>query len=148
MAFMLHFDHENRVIYHKVSGVMNQSQLEEANQHIARDTTCMDYSMILDFSAVRHFDLPEHTLEKLGRRIRQEIPVRLRALVVNDRALEGAEAFAAHAANAFCTTRVFTCLGDACQWLLISEDDLLRKCRGYRPADTFYGSNADHWQYV
>ncbi len=148
MSFMIYFDHENRVIYQKASGVMNQSQMEEANQHIGTVPGCDDYSLILDFTEVRLFDIPEHTLEKLGRKIRLEIPVRLRALIIGERSFEAAESFAAHASNAFRTIRVFQTLPDACHWLLVNEQDLLRKCSGYRPADTVYDSNSDHWQYV
>jgi hypothetical protein len=147
MPFMIHADHDNRVIYQKVRGVYNASHLTEANAHIKSIESAWDYSMLIDCLDMRQMDVPEAFLEELGHKIRNEIPVRLRAIVAPPRYTDQIQSFADYSANAFQNVRVFSDLTTACDWLLITEDDLRTNCLGYRPVNTFYDSESDHWTY-
>ncbi|MCB1692163.1 MAG: hypothetical protein KDI19_05315 [Pseudomonadales bacterium] len=145
---MIYCDKENKVIYQKVQGEFTASELTEANVAIRSIERSFEYNLLLDFSQMRLLDVHEDMLEEMGHKIRHEIPVRLRAIVVPERFEEQAQAFAAHAGNAFGHVHVFNELSSACNWLLISERELVSRCGGYRPEDAVYDSRSDHWSYM
>lgn len=147
MPFMIHVDSSRNLIYQKIRGVYNQSHVSEANNYIKTIQHHQRFSILLDMMQMKRLDIPEPVLERMGEKIRQEIPVRLRAIVASPRHIDELLAFADHASNAFTNVRVFPDLGQACDWLLIAESDIRESCLGYRPDNTVYDSESDHWSY-
>ena len=130
MSFMIYTDHNNRVFYQQVQGVYTAAELTEANIYIKSLDQQNDYRMLFDLSEMRLLDVTDSYLESIGNRMKTELPVRYRAIVTNPRFLEQMQVFARHAQTGFQNVQVFSSLSEACNWLLISEFDLLSNCAG------------------
>ena len=84
MSFIVYVDHQQQIIYQKAVDVFDDVQSWDAIHQIRELEGFRELPMIFDFSGVRRMDVSCSHLEYIGFRIKTEIPVCLRALVVSD----------------------------------------------------------------
>jgi hypothetical protein len=124
MSFNLYVDHQQEFIYQKAAEIYNDVQSWEAIQQIKALREFRKYAMILDFSEVRLMDLSCEHMEYVGFKIQTEIPVCIRALVVNERCWDLAETFVAYSTGAFKSMEIFEDVQKARDWIKVTPDRL------------------------
>ena len=107
------------VVYHQAQGIFDGSQLLESMTATRDEDEPGD--IILDLTNIRHLDISESVLDDLGREVRKELPLRLRAIVASDKYVHQLRWFAGHACNSFQCVQVFDNREAARQWLRLDD---------------------------
>lgn len=122
MSFIVYVDRQQEIIYQKAIEVFNDVQSWDAIAQIRNLDVFRQYPMILDFAEVRRMDISYSHMECVGFKIKTEIPMCLRAIVVNDRNRELVESFVAYLGSASMSMKIFDCVENARDWIKVSPD--------------------------
>ncbi len=117
MSFIVYVDHQEEIIYQKAVDVFNDVQSWDAIQQIKDLDASRKNSIILDFTEVRRLDISCAHMEYIGFKIKTEIPVCLRAIVVKERHREIVDTFAAYSTGAFQSVKIFDDVQSARNWI-------------------------------
>ncbi len=117
MSFIVYVDHQQQIIYQKAVDVFDDVQSWDAIHQIRELEGFRELPMIFDFTSVRRMNVSCSHLEYIGFRIKTEIPVCLRALVVSERNRELLETFVAYSTGAFKSMELFDTVEDAYHWI-------------------------------
>lgn len=120
MSFIVTVDHQQEIIYQKAVDIFNEVQSWEAIHQIEELDVFRKYAMIFDYTEVRKIDLSCTHMEYVGFKIKTEIPICIRALVVNERYWELAETFVAYASGAFKSMEIFEDVQKARDWIQVT----------------------------